>query len=344
MFFKARLMAMSIALLGIGTACIPTGTTTSRTSTTSTATPTPTYSPAAGTKAARIIFKQSSTSGSFDVPTSGGTKPGIGLGHQAVRVFNPDGSLLASGGPTGSAWPKWLSSVEIGLSGATNTSATNSNCAKFAGAGEDVSGVCRYAYRSDSSTTTTTPCGAPGGVFRVSEVDCTSGTMRTGDGGPDDGVYIRAVFNRSTDYLSTGENILAVLEYAASTLNSAPSVPTSCFNGGVFSPEICSDQTWKIYLKRSTTEIVQPYLLLTPPSFGYVNSDAGTGGGGVGTKQFILPLGGDSTLSVLQISRVTALANATSGFVGTCTAAGSLPGNSPLCVGMVLYSLTFYRM
>jgi hypothetical protein len=306
---------------------------------------------AGGTKAAKIFFKTGYPAGSFDSPSSGGTVATPGSGLQAVRIFNADGSLLAANGPTDSAWPKWISSVEIGISGSNNTSAPNADCARFAAVGEDASAKCNFKGLANPSASDLTACGAGTGLFRVSEYDCAKAATATGTGGPSDGVYIRATFNRDTTYLGSGENVMAVLEYAASTLNQAPAAPTTCFSGGVFDSTAsgCADQTWKIFLKSSASETVQPFFMLVPPSFAWVRTTNGTGGSGAAAKQIILPLAGNADLSVMQISRIKALSDdvtSSGNFSKICTSngAGLTPANSALCLGMVFYSLTFYRM
>jgi len=282
-----------------------------------------------GTKAVRLIFR-ASTSGSFEAYSGDGTAPTPGSGHKAVRVFSPDNSLLAS--TTSGSWPSWLTSAEIGISGASNTSATDTNCARFSNAA-DAAATCDF---DGSATTEAVSCGASAGLYRVSEFDCTNGTMRTGDGGPQDGAYIRVTFSRTA--LVTTENILAVLEYASSALGQAPANPATCFSGGVFSPSAtgCSDHVWQAYLKHNAYEVVQPFVMLVPPSSGYVSASANTGGGGVTTKQFILPLAADQTLSIFQLSRISATAHAN--LTTNCAT------SSAQCVGVVFYSLTFYRI
>jgi hypothetical protein len=312
-----------------------------------TASPSPTYSSVGGAKAAKIIFSDTG-GGSFDVPATGGTLASPGSGLQAVRIFNPDGTLLASAGASGANWPTWLSGFELGISGSSNTSARNPACATFASNTENTDLNCNFGAGPGTS-----PCGAPPGQFRVSEVDCSAGApaASNGSGGPADGVYLRATFSRDPAKLALNENILVVLEYSASALNPAPSNPVACFTGGVFNPEACTDFVWRTYIKHSASEIVQPFLLLIPPTFSSVlvtniptplvgPQSSGTG---VAAKQFFVPLAADSGITVLQISRKQ------SGFsdinaLKTYCSPGSLPGNSPLCAGVVLYSITFYRI
>src|SRR6185312_15458923 len=166
--------------------------------------------------------------------------------------------------------------------------------------------------------------------FRISEWDCVgsgSGVIANGNGGPNDGAYIRAYFTRAN--LGSQENVMVVFEYAASALNPAPALPTMCFSGGAFAPENCSDMTWKAYVKHSASEVVQPFLMVVPPAFASVSATTGTGGSGFGAKQFILPFAGDQNLSVLQISRIKAFIPNTSTFTKTCSFGAS--GLSPLC-------------
>jgi hypothetical protein len=340
-----------------------TSTTTTTTSVTSGASPTPSTVPVGaipgGPRAARIIFKQAFPSGSFDSPPVGGTPAQPGSGFAATRVFNADGSLLASGGTTAATWPAWLTLVEIGISGQFNQSATNQDCARFANTA-DANAQCDVGTTTSGSSVTNpvlTSCGAAAGLFRVSEADCLNGnTTLTGSGSGNDGVYIRATFSRNPSILGLSENILAVLEYASATVNAAPTNPITCFSGGIFDTTQpgCADQTWQIYIKHSAGEIVQPYLLFIPPSLGSVNTTTGTMGSGVSAKQFYIPLAGDQNLTTVQISRIKALKSnpiATTAnpipltFDQICNPSGLSAGiDSAQCLGVVFYTLTFYRI
>ena len=294
-----------------------------------------------GARAVRVIMRQASPSGSFDAPPSNGTTASPGSGHPATRIFNADGSLLASGSvSTSTTWPKWFQLFEVGVSGSSNTSAVNPACAGFASATEATATNCNFGAGSGSVA-----CGAASGQYRVSEWDCMRNPSTTppsaGTGGPSDGIYLRAVLSRT--YLSSTENVMVVVEYAASGLNTSPTTPTNCFSGGSFTPENCSDFTWKIYLKHSASEVVQPYLLFVPPVLGAVNTTTQTGGGGIATKQFYVPLAADQSLTTVQISRTNNAITDNATFDSTCSD-GAGTGNSPLCVGMILYSVTFYRI
>ena len=278
------------------------------------------------------------------MPAGTGTAPGVGTGLQAQRLWAPanPATQIASGGSSSSAWPGWLSAFEIGLSGAANGSAQNPACASFAGAGES----------SQVNCTVVTPgnCGAQVNLFRISEWDCAhSPAAGNGAGQDNDPIYIRATFNRNPTYLGASENILAVVTYAATAFNSGPLSPTSCFTGGAFTPEQCADFTWKAFLKQGPGIVSpQPFMMLTPPFFSYANANPNRAATESQTKQFILPLASDPTLTTFQLSRIksTLDASSASAFTAACdTGAGPpSPANSPLCAGIIFYSITFYRI
>ncbi len=307
-----------------------------------------------GAKIVRILFKQGNPQGSFDAGPSAGLLPKPGTGHPAKRLFNADGSLLATSttDSKSSSWPKWLSRVELGISGTANTAAIDPACARFAGPAEQkTDGTCNFD--NDDGTTPAVSCGAPSGVFRVSERDCVKGTPALkGNGGPGDGVYIRVNLDRSATAIGPKENLMMTLEYSATALNRPPQTPDECFKNGKFNPESgqCADMVWNLYLKHSAYEIVQPFLMFMPPAVSYVDTTApngGQGGGQVTTKQFFIPLASDPQLQVIQLSRITALSATSTDFYERCNGVGgdgANGANSPHCVGLVLYSLTLFRM
>ncbi len=315
------------------------------TSLTTAASPTP--SPSSTIMAVKIIFQNNTSSGSF--PTSpNGTAPGAGNGLQAETLFAPDGStVIATGGPSGSNWPNWIASIELGVSGSANTAATNADCARFAGNGEASAATCNFAGVRAA-------CGAPSGWYRVSEADCNlgSGSPTAGSGSDSDGIYVRVTLNRGSAYLARNENILAVLEYSATALNPASQNPTSCFGASGLNPETCADFVWRAYLKTASSASVSSFFLLIPPTFSSVLSASGTSaiqtsGTTLATRQFILPLSSDQSLTVLQISRTTSLlgnASNSANLTSYCTLSGAFPANSPLCAGIILYGLTLYRI
>jgi hypothetical protein len=337
-------------------------------------TPTPTgFSP----RAAKILLKENfppSALGSFDpasLPVSGAPATSGSLGLQAVQIFNPDNTIMGTQTYTSSQtvaansnWPNWLKSFDIGISGSSNVGAKSRYCAGFATTAEASATNCNLG-----PVTAPIPslCGAPYGQYRVSEADCSTtdnaGVVATpGIGGPSDGVYLRAVFNR--DNLGPNENILVVLEYLPGALNPAPINPSACFNPitGQLNPELCSDFTWRAYLKNTLGEnpigsiTIQPYLLLVPPFLGSVLGSSASNLGNSGTnptaRQFILPLANSSTLSVLQITRTGSTLDSVSSAINNSNllrycAPGSIPGtgaNTPLCAGIIFYSITFYRI
>jgi hypothetical protein len=325
-----------------------------------TASPTPSLSTSlpGGARAVKIIFK-AAAGGSFNAAPSAGTVNQPNSGHKAVRVFSPDGGLLSQGDASTATWPKWLTHVEIGVSGSANTAALNPDCARFAATGEDTNFKCDW----DADGLDPVPCGAEPGYYRVSEYDCTNTQVppvaSAGIGGPADGIYVRARFNRDKTYLGATENVLAVLEYASSAVVRTPAASTSCYDAnGIFSPGMagCSDHVWQVFLKHNAHEVVQPYQLLVPPHPSYVSASLNAGGGSRATRQFLVPLSGDPNLSIVQISRIRAFTNPSV----TDTAAtpdnvyypvcqkpqGSVnvASNTPFCVGMVLYSLTLFRI
>jgi hypothetical protein len=278
-------------------------------------------------RAVKFIFKQAYPSGSFDAPPPFGTVPGVGKGHAASRAFGADGSLLATS-PSSSSWPAWLPRLEIGISGSANTAATNPQCARFTSSTEASS--CNFGSGAVS-------CVAPLNYYRISEFDCVAGAATNGTGGSNDGVYLRATFNRAQ--MSSTDNLMVVVEYVAAAYNSGAKDPTLCMSSGVATPETCSDLTWKSYLKHSGGETTQPFFMLIPPTQSFVSTGTGSSGASPIARQIILPLANDQNLTVFQLSRIgTALTAIAAPFTGAC------PSNSALCAGVTLYSITFYRM
>lgn len=307
-------------------------------SSTSTAT-TNTLTRPSGAMAARIIFKTGSN-GSFDAASSGGSASSsssgytIRVGQKAVRIFDPNS---ASAADALSTWPTWISSVSVGISGASNSGSLIPECSKFADSSEASAMTCNFGT---ALAPFAAKCGAPSGYYRVSEFDCTNDadlTMNVANKNGNDGVFIRTVFDRSTSKLGSQENVMAVLEYAASVIHPSPNQPSNCFEGG-FDPtnRECSDISWQVFLKTNVWDTLQPFLTLVPPAFAYLDTTANTGGSGRATRQIYLPLASDSGLTVFEITRINGLLH------GDLTTNCGI--NSPLCSGMIFYSLTFYRM
>jgi hypothetical protein len=150
---------------------------------------------------------------------------------------------------------------------------------------------------------------------------------------------VRATFSRNSAYLGTGENIMVVLQYSAWGINSPPRNPNICVQNGRFDVTTpgCSDMVWDLFIKHSTGEVVQPFVMAVPPIYGANN---GTNPNGTTTRQFFLPLAGDPNLQVMQLSRIVGFnPNGTAQLTEACGT-----GNSAQCVGMVLYSMTFFRI
>lgn len=334
---RAASSHLSLIVLAIAPACLtppPALKVTGTSSATSTDTSSSSASLTAieGARAVKIVFKQSNPAGSFDAAPANGTYPAPGSGHAATRVFNADGSLLAVS-PAASSWPKWLKRVEIGVSGSANTLATDQDCARFATATDETA-------ECDVGSPAAFLCGAKAGLFRVSEYDCiSSSSTSNGNGGPDDPVYIRATFDRS--YLYSYENLMLVLEYSAAIVTPPATGPATCFSGGNLSlTQGCSDLSWNIYLKQNPYQIANPFLMLIPPAFSSLTSSRL--GAGVSTKQVYLPISGDSSLNVLQISRISSV-NFENLDPTVCNSDGG-DANSPLCMGVIFYSMALFRI
>ena len=330
--------------------------------------------------AAQIIFTTNTTSGSFNAPTNAGTAPVPGLGLQVTRLFNPDGTALATA-TTDPNWPAWISSIEIGITGPTNTYtlpgsltpfSTNPNCARFASTTEAPGGTNQALCAFGSPTNA--PCGAAAGTFRVSEADCNFGSdgnskgTGIGNGSGTDNVYIRANFNRAN--LAAKENILMVVNYAASGYYPADPNPTDCFTtynsatesgftvgagpwfspGSNLTPEACSDFAWKVFLHHGPAETaVQPLTTFVPPTFSYVAHNTNkTSAPPNSTKQFIIPFSGDTGLTTIQLSRIfSTLKSSDVNFMNACDPSNghlTTGANSPICAGIIFNSITFFRI
>lgn len=333
----ACLVAASALLPG----CLTPGATTATNATTTGRVSGTTLTYPTGARAVKIVFADGSaghaTTGSFDSPTAGGGS------LDAVRLYTTNDALLANG-RTSSSWPKWLSGVTVGISGASNTAATHADCARFGAAGEDTASKCDF----NGDGVHEANCGGPANYYRVSEYDCAAGGITTGVGNSSDGVFIRVTFNRDSANLATHENIMVLMDYTASSLNGPPADPTNCLTAGVFDPTNpnCADHTWQMFLLTKGTDTYSPFVTVAPPSFGWVNTTTGTGGGIRMTRQFILPLSGSTATTIMQLSRMKGLAVGATNYSRcidtTNTPTGS--ANSPLCNGMIFYSMTLFRL
>ena len=278
-----------------------------------------------GVRAARVIFKTRSNLGSFETSNSINSNGGNLRVKTFFSVSNDEISK-----------PSWIEKVEIGISGSNNTNATSSFCANFS---DGSSSQCDF----NGDGTYDVPCNGPSDFYRISEFDCKN-TTQVGNGSQSDGVYIRTVFNRNNSALKSYENIMVVLEYSSSGLRNERSRPVvECFTNGVFNPSNsdCSDMSWGVYLKTSSTANNPAiFQYLVPPIFKKANKALNLGGSNVVTKQFILPISGNQNYSTFQMSRI----NATEDFSFKSGSNDVCVSNSPLCVGLVFYTMTFYRI
>lgn len=258
-------------------------------------------------------------------------------GVSATQFYDVDGTTVVTK-------PAWLTDVQLGVT----SNVASSACATFGGSGQyDVN---HY--------------------YRVSEADCGSST---GSGSSVDPVFIRIILNRSSTYLGSSENLLIQVEYQASgiRLNS---------DGVSTSPEGNVDQLWKVFWNSTllSSSTPKPFSLFVPPNYAACLS-GGSGGigavlGGTGApgacpaggsttyngaptviKQIMIPISAYPTLSVIQISRISGrINNLNAPSPAPTFAANTLPVNyvsafcgtsdSPLCLGLVVRSITIMRI
>lgn len=277
--------------------------------------------------------------GSFNLPNNG-TAPGFGHGIQAVRFFDEHDQVISS--------VPWLDRVEVSISGGPNTSATNSNCFRFSGLGEQA-----RQCLANGVGTTPEKCGAPDGFLRLSESDCSASgsTITQGNGSDTDGVYFGVKFNRDPSVLAAHENIQVGITYTASALRPSSTDPSNCFDsGGTFTPgnPDCSDLAWHVYLKDSTSSVVNPFKLFIPPVNNMADSTK-VRRSGASTQMFVVPLAYNS-LQYLIFSRTNAMDHTVPGSSSTnllserCNDPSSGAANSPGCLGLVLVDMTLSRI
>jgi hypothetical protein len=271
--------------------------------------------------------------GSFPAPS------GTGGVTSATRLLKPDHSVLATGGPSADAWPKWIKNIQLGTSG--SSTAGDNNCARFSASGESATCTVNGEPRS---------CGVSD-YYRVSEYDCNGNSALNGSGISTDRVFIRVEFDRDPTRLAIHENVLLTLQYAASVAHREPRDPSQCFDGGAFNPsnDYCSDMSWAFYLRGSATSNPAPFLFLVPTATNQVSLAEKTLGTAIATKQFIIPLASDTALTTLQISRQRAVSRSGGPISGTAATSNQIlehvcVTNSPFCMGMVFYSMTLTRM
>jgi hypothetical protein len=301
-----------------------------------------------GAKSVKIIFK----SENFTLPAtpSLGTNPSLGdaTGSAAwARRFHPTSS---TGGSTTTP-PPWLSGVSVTLAGTNNSGSRNTACGNFAETGVSNSTQCNFVANTPSAQFA---CNGPDQYFRVSEYDCAdlggtspfANTAIAGSGLPTDPVAIKIFLNRDSSKLGATENLMVVLEYQASGLKMAPKNAQSCLTGG--EPQLsntdCVDHSYSLYTRALNATTPHKLQTLIPPQGGKVNATDQTFGGPIQTRQIIIPLSSlDSDQTVLQISRTFGLPGSAdpqydARFGTHCES------NSPLCVGLVLYSISIFRI
>lgn len=289
----------------------------------------------------RIRFQTQDYGGSFtNSPPSAGTTPLTGSGWAANKLFTPKNEELAVGS-THALWPKWLSRFEVGLSGSANAVATNQECARFATASEvSLTDQCRLY---DVAGTTPYPfnCRVTGaGQFRISEFNCPNESV-TGSGATSDEIYVRGIFDRS--YLLPNENLLVTIEYSASTLHGPPTNVASCFTNGEFNPSNieCSEMTYYWYLKSNAAQTPARFQIFIPPAQVTTNTlDRGTS---IRTAQLIVPFAANPDATILQLSRIRAKSSLANTVLGD-NADSYCEDSSPFCMGLVIYSMSFFRI
>ncbi len=282
-----------------------------------------------GVKAVRINTRidplaSSPPIASFAIPTSTpflttipSNFPGAGVGNYRAGI-SPT-VYFDLNGTTQISKPDWLLDFQLGITGTGNT-----GCAVFGGAGQ-----------LDSQHN-----------FRTSEEDC--GASFDGVGNSNDKVFMRIILDRTATKIGSAENLVVQIEYQASGIH---------FNswGSGTTVDSQQDQVWKVFwdstLAYSGTTPSKILGLFVPPNYAACEA-TGDGSSGVGcspgthrgsavqVKQIVIPLSAYPTLSVVQISRIIshssgAEAAAVSAF---CTA------DSPLCLGVVIHSVSLFRM
>jgi hypothetical protein len=295
---------------------------------------------ASGTKAVKVVLSDA-TWGSFSVPAAVPTPtviPSPYPGYDGTTQYTP--GIAAStfydvDGSTVIAKPSWLQAVEVGVT----TVSTGVSCAKFGDSGGslDVNDYYRVDERSCGSVAT--------------------GSGVTGATGADP-VFVRVILNRNTSVLGSAENLMLLVEYQASGIR---------FNSdGISSdPENNLDQLWKVFWNSTlgSGTVAKTFSVFVPPNYSSC-VPSGTGIGDVGSsscddstyrgspvqvRQISIPISAYPTMNVIQLSRVKGRVNNTSViFPPTTTGADYVDTfcdvNQPLCLGVVIRSLTLMRM
>jgi hypothetical protein len=75
-----------------------------------------------------------------------------------------------------------------------------------------------------------------------------------------------------------------------------------------------------------------------------VNTTLETSGTGIQTKQFVLPLAGNPSLNVFQLSRTGSNIPPSTDAVNYPVFSNLCGTNSPLCAGIVIYAVSLFRI
>jgi hypothetical protein len=283
---------------------------------------------APGLKAVKIITSVNA-GGSFATPTATPVLtpvpspwPGYDGGTAQYLPGVSPTTLYDLDGTTPILKPSWLRDFQLGITSTTASSA----CATFGGSGSaDVSGF-----------------------YRVSERNCGSVANGTGDAGSDP-VFFRAILDRDYTKFGSAENLLVQVEYQAGGLR-----PNTDLNGASFTnPEDGLDQLWKIFTNTSLAlgSAGKPLSLFVPPNFAFCAAN-GTGNGPgscagnpsgapITVRQFLIPLSANPDVTVVQFSRIKSRINASGS--GNYVSSFCTSSDSPLCLGMVIRSVTLMR-
>ncbi len=252
-----------------------------------------------------------------DYPGADGSStylPGI----SATTYFSPDSG-------TGISRPDWIRDVQLGI---TSISGNSGSCATFGGTGNyDVE---KY--------------------YRISERNC-AGVNAGNPGGTQDQAFIRIILNRDTEVFGSRENLLVQVEYQATGLR----FNLDATGAATANPEQNLDQLWKVfwYSSLQTSTIPSPFSVFVPPVYAAQNGTGGAGtctgtcpgspqGAPVTVKQVLLPLSAYPDQAVIQFSRIRGRIDDTNG--DTYIDSFVCGNDSPLCLGLVIRSITIMRI
>ncbi|NDG83823.1 MAG: hypothetical protein EBX52_02155 [Proteobacteria bacterium] len=296
---------------------------------------------AIGVRGVKVVTSDDPVTGSFAAPT--GTPVPVMIpqgfpgydgsslylpGVSALHYFDPgsaNGTLLPSK-------PDWLKDVQLGITDYPGSG--SSTCATFGR-----TGISR-PYDVDR-------------YYRISERDCNGvNSSGTNVGGTQDQAFIRIILNRDPAYLGTRENILIQIEYQATGIRFNPD-PTT---GTGTNPEDNVDQLWKLfwYSSLNQTTVPTPFSIFVPPVYMVQQPVGGTGpypvpgfapgqyGAPITTRQILVPVSAYSNQSVIQLSRVRGRIDDTGG--DTYIDSFNCGTDSPLCLGLVIRSVTLLRL